>query len=214
MPGFLRQSTASQVIELGPFLDDTDFKTAKNALTIANTDIKLRKHGGTTHGNKNSGGATNIANGYYHTTLDATDTNTVGLLDIHVNVASALPVFDRYWVIEEAIFDALYGASAAGFDVNGAVKVAGLIKKNTAFSAFTFLMTDSTTHAPKTGVTVSATRSIDGAAFGACANAVVEMTSGWYKIDLAASDVNGRVISLRFTGGASDDRDIQLITVD
>ena len=51
---FLRQSTASQVVELGPFLDDTDFKTAETGLTIANTDIKLRKEGGTTHGSKNS----------------------------------------------------------------------------------------------------------------------------------------------------------------
>jgi hypothetical protein len=111
---FLRQSTASQVVELGPFVDDTDFKTAETALTIANTDIKLRKEAGTTHVNKNSGGATHIANGYYHATLDATDTNTVGQLDAHVNVAGALAVWNRYYVLEEAVFDALYAAASTG----------------------------------------------------------------------------------------------------
>lgn len=114
MPAFLRQSTASQIVELGPFLDDTDFKTAETALTIANTDIKLRKAGGTTHVSKNSGGGTHIANGYYQATFDATDTNTVGILDVHVNVAGALALFDRYVVLEEAVYDQLMAAGAAG----------------------------------------------------------------------------------------------------
>lgn len=102
---FLRQSTASQVVELGPFLDDTDFKTAETGLTIANTDIKLRKGGGTSHVSKNSGGSTHIANGYYHLTLDATDTDTVGILDVHVNVSGALPVFDRLTVLPAHVHD-------------------------------------------------------------------------------------------------------------
>jgi hypothetical protein len=62
----LRQSTASQEVLLGPFLDDTDGKTAETALTIANTDIKVWKHGGTTEASKNSGGATHIASGRYY----------------------------------------------------------------------------------------------------------------------------------------------------
>lgn len=86
------------------------------------------------------------------------------------------------------------------------------VKKNTALSNFEFVMTDSTTHAPKTGVAVTAQRSIDGAAFGACANAVSEISNGLYKIDLAAADLNGNVITLRFTGAASDDLLITIIT--
>jgi len=35
----LRQSTASQELLLGPFVDSTDGVTAETALTIANTDI-------------------------------------------------------------------------------------------------------------------------------------------------------------------------------
>jgi hypothetical protein len=53
---FLRQSTASQEILLGPFVDSTDGVTAETGLTITNTDIKLWKGGTTAEANKNSGG--------------------------------------------------------------------------------------------------------------------------------------------------------------
>jgi len=87
------------------------------------------------------------------------------------------------------------------------------IQKNTALSNFEFLMVDSTDHVtPKTGVTVTATRSIDGAAFGSCANAVTEVASGIYKINLAATDLNGDVITLRFTGTAADARLVTIVT--
>ena len=37
----LKQSTASQEVLLGPFLDETDAITPLTALSIANTDLKL-----------------------------------------------------------------------------------------------------------------------------------------------------------------------------
>jgi hypothetical protein len=114
MPGYLRQSTASQSRALGPFLDDTDFKTAETALTIANTDIKLVVNGGAS-ANKNSGGGTHRVNGVYGVTFDATDTATVGEMEVSVIVAGALPVFDKFFVVEEAVYDALFAASAPGF---------------------------------------------------------------------------------------------------
>lgn len=86
------------------------------------------------------------------------------------------------------------------------------VKKNTELAAFPFVMTDSTAHAPAPSVTVTATRSIDGAAFGACANAVAEVANGWYKITLAAGDLNGNTIALRFTATDCDDLNITLIT--
>lgn len=104
----LRQSTASQEIDLGYFLDSTDGDTEETGLTIANTDIKLRKHGGTTLINKNSGGATHISNGIYHATLDATDTNTAGMLTVYVHVAGALPVKATFNVMTASAYDAKY----------------------------------------------------------------------------------------------------------
>lgn len=109
---FLRQST-SQVARLGKFVDATDGVTAETALTIANTDILLSKDGGA-FAAKNSGGATHDSVGWYSATLDATDTATVGILEIDISVAGALPVFMRFYVVEEAVYDALFAASAAG----------------------------------------------------------------------------------------------------
>lgn len=114
MGGFLKQSTAAQSRALGPFLDDTDFKTAETALTIANTDIKLVVNGAASV-NKNSGGGTHRVNGVYGVTFDATDTATVGEMEVSVVVAGALPVFDKFFVVEEAIYDALFAASANAF---------------------------------------------------------------------------------------------------
>jgi hypothetical protein len=103
----LKQSTASQEIPLGHFLDSVDGNTEKNGLTIANTDIKLWKMGATTLANKNSGGATNISNGVYYCTLDATDTDTLGGLVIFVHVATALAVKVECEVVTANVYDAL-----------------------------------------------------------------------------------------------------------
>lgn len=127
MFAYLKQSTASQTRIIGPFVDETDFKTAETGLTIANTDIKLSKNGASVV-DKNSGGGTHITNGNYAITLDATDTNTVGELFVSVVESGALQVVAKFWVLEEAIYDALFGASAAGFDANqrvDVIKVAG-----------------------------------------------------------------------------------------
>jgi len=86
------------------------------------------------------------------------------------------------------------------------------IRKNVAINAFPLIMSDSTSHAPVTGKTVTATRSIDGAAFAACANSVTEVGNGDYVINLAAADLNGNTIVLRFTAAGCDDTLISLIT--
>lgn len=130
MAGFLRQATASQVRAIGPFVDDTDFKTLKTGLTIANTDIKLVVNGGAS-ANKNSGGGTHRVNGVYGLTFDATDTATVGEIEVSVLVSGALVVFDKFVVIEEAVYDALFAASAAGaLDAAGVRAAVGLASAN------------------------------------------------------------------------------------
>lgn len=117
MHGFLRQSTASQTRSIGPFVDDGDFKTLENALSIANTDILLKKNGAASAA-KNSGGATaDGSGGMYSLTFDATDTATVGELMGSVKVAGALVVFFKFTVLEEAVYDAQFAASAAGYQI-------------------------------------------------------------------------------------------------
>ncbi len=97
-------------------------------------------------------------------------------------------------------------------DAANSVKIQSLIKKNIAQTAFVFCMFDASGN-PKTGLTVTPTRSIDGAAFGAgTLSAVTEIANGFYKLDLAAGDVNGTVIALRFTATNARDTQITLIT--
>jgi hypothetical protein len=87
------------------------------------------------------------------------------------------------------------------------------VAKNTALSNFAFLLVSSTDHVtPKTGATVTAQRSIDGAAFASCANSVTELGSGIYLVNLAASDLNGNVVTLLFTATAADARYVTIVT--
>ncbi len=122
---YLKQSTASQARLIGPFVDDTDGATAETGLTIANTDIRLSANGGNMFA-KTSGGGTHDENGWYTVTFDATDTATVGALQVSCKVAGALAVWAEAYVLEEAIYDALFAASAAGFDGSGQVTAASL----------------------------------------------------------------------------------------
>lgn len=100
--------------------------------------------------------------------------------------------------------------TAAGYTSARAAKIDALpvrLRKNTAFANFQFLMVDSTDHLTgKTGLTVTAQRVLDGGALAACANPVVEIASGLYRIDLAAADLNGNMVSLVFTAAGADAR--------
>lgn len=119
----LRQSTASQAVKVGPAVSSTDGNTEQTGLTIANSDVLLSKNGGTMAA-KNSGGCTHDANGMYTCTLDATDTNTVGRLQMFIHTSGALPIYQEFNVVEEAVYDAYYGVSAPGYVANAPVDVA------------------------------------------------------------------------------------------
>ena len=234
MGGFLRQSTASQSRALGPFLDPADY-SAETGLTIANTDIKLVVNGGAS-ANKNSGGGTHRVNGVYGVTFDATDTATVGEMEVSVFMSGALPVFDKFVVLEEAVYDMLFASSALGYVNNAPVNVAQFggsngtfssgvptvninttnrpgIRKNTALTNFEILMTDDTDHNPATGKTVTVTRSVDGGAFGSgTLGSVSEVSDGIYKFDFGAGDLNGDVITLKASATGCDDTFITIKT--
>lgn len=85
------------------------------------------------------------------------------------------------------------------------------IKKNAA-TDISFVMTDATTNAPKTGLTVTPQRTIDGGAFANCTNAVTEIADGWYNLALAAADTNGNCIGYKFTASGANDTDVTVFT--
>ena len=110
---FLRQST-TQTIRFGPFLDNTDGFTAEPGLTIAQSDMQLSKDGGAFAQKNAAGNATHDTDGWYSTSLNTTDTNTVGELYLQVAVTGALPVWVRWQIVEEAVYDSMYASGATG----------------------------------------------------------------------------------------------------
>lgn len=64
---------------------------------------------------------------------------------------------------------------------------------------YTFKMVDETDgYTPETGLTITATRSIAGAAFGSATGTVTEIGGGTYKFVASAADMNGTVVTHRF----------------
>jgi len=87
------------------------------------------------------------------------------------------------------------------------------IKTNQALANFSFFMADATDHVTgKTGLAITAERSIDGGVFAACTNSASEIGSGFYKIDLAAADLAGTMVILRFAGSGADATAVTLKT--
>ena len=151
MTVFLKQSTAATVV-IGPFVDDTDGKTAETGLTISQSDVLLWKQGGSGFSAKNeSTAATHRSNGCYTVPLDTTDTGTLGQLIVSVAESGALPVRHDFQVVPANVWDSLFStdklqvdavelnsvaASAANLEKSASVIVRGT-SDNTGFTATT-----------------------------------------------------------------------------
>lgn len=133
MDGWLKQSTSVDV-PIGPFLDDTDGKTAETALTITQPDIRLKKNGGAWAQKNAAQTLSHEENGNYEVTLDATDTNTLGILRLHVLETGALPVWHSYMVLPANVYDALVGNTdqlqVDLTQINGSTAVATNLEKS------------------------------------------------------------------------------------
>lgn len=109
MPAWLKQSTAVD-IALGPFVDATDGVTAETALTLSQADIRLKKNAGAWAQKNDATSAAHEENGWYECELDATDTNTLGILIVAVNETGALPVWREFMVVPANVYDSLVSA--------------------------------------------------------------------------------------------------------
>lgn len=179
----IRQSTAVNVMVF--MTDSADHITGKAGLTLT---ITASKDGGAFASITPT--VTGRGDGWYNLALTASHTDTAGDLALHITSAGADP--------SDILID---------------VEPSSNIRKNQALSNFSFVMISSTDHfTPTAGLTVTAERSIDGGAFASCANAASGVGNGVYKIDLAASDLNGNVITFRFTASGADPRLVTIIT--
>jgi hypothetical protein len=146
-------------------------------------------------------GASQIANGAITAAKIATDA-----IDADALAADALT----------EIAAACWNAAAATYTASGSMGekqnlMPMRLKKNTAFTNFMFFLADSSGNGVA-GESVTAQRSLDGAVFGACANAVSEVSGGWYKISLASGDLNGDVVALKFTSTNSKGYGVVVVT--
>lgn len=173
-------------------VDDADGKTPETGITISGTELKISKNGGAEA--NFAGTLTELAGGDYYYEAALAETDTVGYLTGRL-VKTGVRTF-RFAV-----------------QIVGRDPYTTNLERNVAFTSFPFMMTDSTNHNPATGKTVTVTRSIDGGAFGAGSlSAVTEISNGWYRVDFAAADLNGKVIILRATASGSDDTFITIFT--
>lgn len=182
MAMWLRQSTASQEVLLGPFVDSTNGDSEMTALTIANTAIRLWKEGATTEASKNSGGATHLSNGRYYAILDATDTNTLGKLEINIHVAGALATRREYMVLPGPVYDALV-LGTDNLDVS-TVQLAGQTVTAGAGVTFPSSVASPTNITAGTITTVTTTTNLTN---------LPSIPSGWLTAaGIAASALNGK----------------------
>lgn len=110
MDGILKQSTAV-TIKIGPFVDDTDGKTAETGLTISQADVRLSKNGGDVAQKNESTTCSGDEIGLYNCMLDTADTDTLGLLRVDVQESGALPVWHTFLVFSSNVYDSLVGAT-------------------------------------------------------------------------------------------------------
>lgn len=115
---FLKQSTAV-TLKIGPFVDEDDGKTAETGLTISQADVRLSKNGGNMAQKNDATSCTHDEIGVYDCPLDATDTGTLGRLQVFVHESGALPVWQEFMVIPANEYDSLIsGTDALEVDAN------------------------------------------------------------------------------------------------
>jgi len=105
----LKQSTSVDVL-IGPFMDETNGKDTEEALTIEDEHVLLSKLGQALAAKNDANDATHDDLGYYNCPLNATDTNTLGTLQLCCHMAGALPVYHEYMVVTANVWDTLCGA--------------------------------------------------------------------------------------------------------
>jgi hypothetical protein len=115
---YLKQSTAVTA-KIGPFLDSTDGVTAEGALTVEQADVRLSKNGGNIAQKNDASACTHDELGYYDCPLDATDTGTLGRLQLMISSAGALPVWHDFMVVTANVYDTL--CSTDNLDVTGEI---------------------------------------------------------------------------------------------
>lgn len=187
-------STGSGLTSLAP--SSTALSTATWTGTLATNLTTLASHDpGATIGTSTltqsqvTGGAyaLNSASFAFNTAFDFTSTQKTSLNNATPTVTLS---GDLTSTMKTSVTTAVNAATTVGITSN---------RKKGSGATFEFLMQDSTTGAPKTGLTVAATISKDGGAPASTSNSVTEIGLGQYQIVLTATEMTANNIFLQFT---------------
>lgn len=126
-------------------------------------------------------------------------TNMPGIYEIHIPNTAFASGADQVVVMMKGV------TNMADLSLEIELYDDPVIRKNVALSNIEFLMVDSSDKTtPKTGLTVTGQRSLDGGAFGAVSGAIAEVGNGIYQFDAAAADMNGNIITFKFTATGAE----------
>jgi hypothetical protein len=116
---YLKQSTSANVL-IGPVIDITDVTTPLTGLTIHPADIHLSKNGGALTDKSDASNCSHDSLGYYICPLNATDSNTLGRLQLVVVEATAFPVNAEYMVVTANVYDTLCSTDVLNVEITAA----------------------------------------------------------------------------------------------
>ena len=114
---FIRQNDTGKVA-IGVAVNIADGYTMNTALTLTSADSARAILGDDTTVDISGYTMTAVTScdGMYQLTLQTGITDTTGPLDIIIeDVDRILPIYQRFYVVEETVYDGLYAPSAAGF---------------------------------------------------------------------------------------------------
>lgn len=144
--------------------------------------------------------------GIYSIVLSVTDVGTTGDLAFACTGAGA----DTTNFIDQVQTQTFTDLSLTNA---GRVFINDNLQQNTALAGFTFMMVDSTTSQRKSGLAVTAQRTLGGGGFAPCSNSVSEIgATGIYTISLSAADLNNACTGILFTATGAADVYMPLVT--
>lgn len=219
MPSYVTPKKNTAYVFYVGLVDQANTKLLKANPTLASGDVKVSIDGGAFANLATLPDAEPNSSAAVRVQLSSSEMNGDNIVVQFIDAAGAewcdqlINLQTSARQIDDLAYPATSGRSLA-VDASGNVTaaIATRLKTNQALNNYHFLMTDSTTHNPATGKTVTVTRAIDGGAFGAgTIGSVTEVSVGIYRVDLPAADLNGSVVTLRMTASGCDDLFVSLV---
>ena len=155
-----------------------------------------------------AGTVTEIANGFYYIALTVLDTSAVGDLAYYITGTGGSPAAPNPKSFVDQI--STHVVSDINMTASGRIYIVGGLQQNVGFNGFTFPMTALGSNSLTPGLSVTAQRTLAAAGFGPCANPVFELSSGFYAINLAATDTNSNTVTFFFTASGCNPTVIQV----